>query len=108
VADVHRRDVGTVSRILPRITPSSAPFRTLSTTGRVLYFTILVPHILLAALMVPFIIAALYQAARGRFDRHARLTRWVWPVWMFVSVSGVTIYWLLYHHADAVAATVAG
>jgi uncharacterized membrane protein YozB (DUF420 family) len=75
---------------------------------RVLYFTILVPHILLAALMVPFIIAALYPAARGRFDRHARLTRWVWPVWMFVSVSGVTIYWLLYHHAGAVAATVAG
>ena len=75
---------------------------------RVLCFTILVPHILLAALMVPFIIAALYPAARGRFDRHARLTRWVWPVWMFVSVSGVTIYWLLYHHAGGVAATVAG
>lgn len=69
---------------------------------RTVYFTVLVPHIVLAAGMVPFITAALYHALRGSFDRHARLTRWVWPVWMFVSLSGVLIYWMLYHHAGAV------
>ena len=68
---------------------------------RTLYLAILVPHIMLAALMVPFIVVALYHAARHQFDRHARLTRWVWPVWMFVSVSGVIIYWMLYHYAGA-------
>lgn len=69
--------------------------------SRVLYLAILVPHIILAVLMVPFILTAVYHAARGDFDRHARLTRWVWPVWMFVSVSGVLIYWMLYHYAGA-------
>ena len=68
---------------------------------RSVYFAILAPHIILAALMVPFILASLYYALRGQFDHHARVTRWVWPVWMFVSVSGVVIYWLLYHHAGA-------
>lgn len=68
---------------------------------RTLYFVVLVPHIVLAAIMAPAIVIALYYALRGKFDRHARLTRWVWPVWMFVSVSGVVIYWMLYHHAGA-------
>ncbi len=70
---------------------------------RIFYFIILVPHILLATLMVPFLLAALYFALRGRFSRHARLTVWVWPVWMFVSVSGVVIYCMLYLHAGAIA-----
>ena len=71
---------------------------------RPLYFAVLVPHVILAALMVPFILAALYQAWRGRFDRHARLTRWVWPVWVFVSLSGIFIFAMLYLHAGASAA----
>ena len=68
---------------------------------RTLYFVLLVPHILLAAGMAPFVVIALYLALTGRFDRHARVTRWLWPVWMFVSVSGVVIYWMLYHVAGA-------
>lgn len=63
---------------------------------RTLYFVILIPHVILAALMVPFIIAAVYFAVRGQFDKHTRITRWLWPVWMFVSVSGVVVYIMLY------------
>jgi len=63
---------------------------------RTIYFIILIPHIILAAVMVPFILAAVYFAFRGHFDRHRKLTVWVWPVWMFVSVSGLAVYMMLY------------
>jgi len=63
---------------------------------RPVYFAILIPHIILAGIMAPFIIAALWFAVRGNFDRHKRLTRWVWPVWMFVSVTGIAVYIMLY------------
>jgi uncharacterized membrane protein YozB (DUF420 family) len=63
---------------------------------RPLYFAILIPHIILAAVMVPFIILAVVHAYRGRFAKHKRITRWLWWVWMFVSVSGVAIYLMLY------------
>ena len=64
---------------------------------RPLYFAILIPHIVLAAVMGPFILAAVWHAWHKAFDKHKRLTRWVWPVWMFVSCSGVIIYVMLYH-----------
>lgn len=64
---------------------------------RILYFIILVPHVILAAVMVPFILLAVYYAIKERFDRHTRITRWLWPVWMFVSISGVVVYLMLYH-----------
>jgi len=51
---------------------------------RALYFIILIPHIIFAAVMVPFILAALWLALKERFDRHVRLVKCVWPVWMFV------------------------
>lgn len=63
---------------------------------RPVYFAILIPHIILAAIMVPFIVTIVVLAARGRFDLHRRIARWVWPVWMFVSVSGVVVYLMLY------------
>jgi len=63
---------------------------------RPVYFVILVPHIILAAVMVPFILAALYYAWRGRFTAHKKITRYIWPVWMFVSVSGIIVYLMLY------------
>lgn len=62
---------------------------------RPLYFLILIPHIILATGMVPFILAAVWHAWRGRFDKHVRLTRWVWPVWMYVSVTGVIVFYML-------------
>ena len=63
---------------------------------RPLYFAVLIPHVILAAAMVPFILLMVRHALRERFDAHRRLARWVWPVWMFVSVSGVVVYTMLY------------
>lgn len=63
---------------------------------RPFYFAVLIPHVILAALMTPFILIIVYRAWRGQFDRHRRLARFVWPVWMFVSVSGVIVYLMLY------------
>ncbi len=63
---------------------------------RPLYFAILVPHVLLAGLMVPFIFVVVWRAFHDDFIRHKQLARKVWPVWMFVSVSGVVIYLMLY------------
>jgi putative membrane protein len=63
---------------------------------RPLYFAVLIPHILLATLNVPLIVALVWFAASGRFIWHKRLARWTWPSWMFVSVSGITVYLMLY------------
>lgn len=66
---------------------------------RPVYFTILLTHTVLAAAVVPLVLTTLYRAARGRFEAHRRLARLTWPVWMYVSVTGVAIYVLLYHIA---------
>lgn len=63
---------------------------------RTLYFAILIPHSFFAAVMVPFIIAAVWLALRGNFDTHRRIVRWIWPVWIFVSLSGIVVYVMLY------------
>ena len=63
---------------------------------RPLYFAILIPHVILAAVNLPFVVIIVIRAYRGQFDRHRRLARWVFPVWMFVCVSGIVIYMMLY------------
>lgn len=63
---------------------------------RTLYFSILIPHIILAALMVPGIVALVWFALNQQFQKHKKVARIVWPVWVFVSVSGVIVYWMLY------------
>jgi uncharacterized membrane protein YozB (DUF420 family) len=63
---------------------------------RPVYFTILIPHIILAAIMTPFILLAVWFAFREKFEKHRKIVRWLWPVWMYVSVSGVLIYLMLY------------
>ena len=63
---------------------------------RPLYFVILIPHIILAAVMVPFIIAGVWFALKGKYEMHKKIMRWIWPVWMFVSVSGIMVYLMLY------------
>ncbi len=63
---------------------------------RTVYFTILLTHTVLAVVNVPLILTTLYRAARGQFDAHKRLARITWPVWMYVSVTGVLIYLMLY------------
>lgn len=63
---------------------------------RPVYFAVLIPHVILAAVTAPFIIAALWLALKGKFETHVKLVKWVWPVWIFVSVSGVVVYLMLY------------
>ena len=60
------------------------------------YFFILCTHVPLAMAILPFIFAAVYFAAREKFETHKKITRWLWPVWMYVSVTGVIIYVMLY------------
>ena len=64
--------------------------------ARAVYFAILVPHILLAAVMVPLALLTLYRALRGNFARHRRIARWTLPVWLYVSATGVLVYLMLY------------
>jgi uncharacterized membrane protein YozB (DUF420 family) len=64
--------------------------------SRPLYFTVLLTHVTLAALVVPLVVTLLYHAIRRRFTRHRRLARWALPIWLYVSVTGVLIYWMLY------------
>ena len=63
---------------------------------RIIYFTILLTHTPLAILIAPFCIAAVYFALKGNFVRHVKITKWLYPTWMYVSVTGVLIYIMLY------------
>lgn len=65
-------------------------------TIRPVYFTILFTHTVLAAAIVPLVIVTLTFALRARFARHKAVARWTLPIWLYVSVTGVIIYWLLF------------
>jgi putative membrane protein len=57
-----------------------------------LYYLILIPHIILAILVTPFVIRAVWLARKQRFEEHKRLTRWVFPTWYYVSVTGILVW----------------
>ena len=63
---------------------------------RPLYFGILITHMVLAAVVVPLVIVTLARGLRQRFDRHKAIARWTYPIWLYVSVTGVVIYVMLY------------
>jgi putative membrane protein len=65
--------------------------------ARLVYFPILVSHIVLAAVIVPLALTTVYRALSGDFARHVRIARWTLPLWLYVSVTGVLVYWMLYH-----------
>lgn len=65
-------------------------------TVRIVYFTILISHTILAVVIVPMVLLTLYRAWTAQWDRHRRLARWTLPLWFYVSVTGVVIYVLLY------------
>ncbi len=65
--------------------------------SRPVYFSILISHTTLAAAIVPLVIITLSRALRQRFDRHRAIARWTYPIWLYVSVTGVIIYFMLYH-----------
>lgn len=63
---------------------------------RPVYFTILTSHTILATVVAPFVVLTLWRALKGKFDKHKKLARLVFPVWLYVSVTGVVVYLLLY------------
>lgn len=63
---------------------------------RPIYFTILISHVILAAAILPMVVVTLYRALRGQFERHRKIARWTLPVWLYVSVTGVVVYVMLY------------
>jgi len=64
---------------------------------RPVYFAILISHTILAIAIVPLILRTLALAAHRRFTEHVALARWTLPLWLYVSVTGVAVYWMLYH-----------
>jgi uncharacterized membrane protein YozB (DUF420 family) len=63
---------------------------------RPVYFAILLTHTILAAVVVPLVLLTVTRGLRQRFDAHRRIARWTFPVWLYVSVTGVVVYWMLY------------
>lgn len=79
---------------------------------RPVYFTILISHVTLAAVIVPLVLITLTRALRGRFIRHRAIARWTLPIWIYVSITGVIVYLMLFrfypHLAPSVAAIASG
>ena len=84
-----------VSYVIYHANAGSKPF---AGTGaiRVVYFGILITHVVLAAAIVPLALTTLARGLRRDDARHRRIARWTWPIWMYVSVTGVLIYLMLY------------
>lgn len=73
----------------------SVPFRRTGSI-RAVYFTILITHVILAVAIVPLVIMTASRALAAKFDRHRRIARWTLPLWLYVSVTGVVVYGMLY------------
>ena len=69
---------------------------------RTVYFTLLISHTILAVLIVPLVLITLFFALRSQLPRHRKIARWTLPTWLYVSVTGVVIYWMLYHLVPSV------
>jgi uncharacterized membrane protein YozB (DUF420 family) len=63
---------------------------------RTLYFTVLISHTILAVVIVPLVLVTVARALKGNFERHKRVARWTLPLWLYVSITGVLVYWMLY------------
>lgn len=103
--DAHRRCMLTaftlsslflVTYLLHHAQVGSVPFQG---TGwvRIVYLSMLLPHIVLAAVIVPLALFTIYRGWTGRIELHRKVARITLPLWLYVSVSGVAIYWMLYH-----------
>lgn len=85
-----------ISYVTYHFQAGSVPFRGQGWV-RPVYFTLLLSHIVLAAAIVPLALTTIYRAWTERFDRHRRIARWALPIWLYVSVTGVLVYWMLHH-----------
>jgi len=83
------------SYVIYHLNVGSVPFKR---TGwiRTVYFAVLVPHVVLAAAIVPMILVTVSRALSNRFDKHKKIARWTLPLWLYVSVTGVIVYLMLY------------
>ncbi len=77
----------------------SAPIFVFPGTGWTVpvYYTMLVSHVILATIVTPMVVVTAWRALHGRFDRHKTIARWTLPIWLYVTVTGVLIYVILYH-----------
>ena len=64
---------------------------------KTIYLIVLVPHTIFAMTLVVLVPLTLFNALKERFDKHRRIARWTLPIWLYVSVTGVIVYWMLYH-----------
>lgn len=85
-----------ISYITYHLNAGSTPFQGAGWL-RPVYFTILISHAVLAVVVLPLAITTLIRALRGSFEKHRRIARWTFPIWMYVSVTGVIVYLMLYH-----------
>ena len=83
------------SYVIYHLNAGSVPFRK---TGwiRTVYFAVLIPHVILAAAIVPMVLITVSRAWSKRFDKHRRIARWTLPLWLYVSITGVIVYLMLY------------
>jgi uncharacterized membrane protein YozB (DUF420 family) len=85
-----------VSYLVYHYRVGSVPFGGTGWT-RPVYFTLLISHIALAMCIVPLALMTIYLAWTEKFEKHMRIARWTLPLWLYVSVTGVIVYWMLYH-----------
>ena len=84
-----------ISYLIYHYQVGSVPFRGQGWI-RPVYFSVLLTHTILATAVVPLALVTLTRALRERFDAHRRVARWTFPIWLYVSVTGVIVYWMLY------------
>jgi putative membrane protein len=84
-----------ISYVIYHAQAGSKPFMGQGWT-RPLYFTILITHVILAAAILPMALVTLVRGLSARYDAHRRIARWTFPIWMYVSVTGVIVYVMLY------------
>jgi uncharacterized membrane protein YozB (DUF420 family) len=84
-----------VSYVIYHLNAGSRPFEGQGAI-RLVYFAILITHVVLAAAIVPLALITATRGLRAQFDRHVRIARWTFPIWLYVSVTGVVIYLMLY------------
>ena len=83
------------SYVIYHLQVGSVPFQR---TGwiRTVYFLVLIPHVILAVAIVPMVVMTVSRALSSRFDKHKKIARWTLPLWLYVSVTGVIVYLMLY------------
>lgn len=84
-----------ISYVIYHLNVGSVPY-TGQGAARIFYFAVLISHVILAALIGPLVVVTLAHALRERFDRHRRIARWTLPLWLYVSVTGIIVYVMLY------------